>query len=355
MGWTGDAGRVVPDVHDQHAHSLATFAFPEQRKTPQGSRLAGFSNWMVATPGGGSGSRCATARWLGADPKTVLSARQGDATTPSGSFAARLHAHAAHAAHTTHVAAAHAAHAAGRFILRRLGDHALGRQHQGCDGSCVLQRGAGHLGRVQDTHFDHVAIGVVGGVEAVVALAGQHRVDHHRGFAAGVVHDLAQGRLDGLEHQGNAVVLVGVVTLDGASGLLGAQQGHAATGHDAFFHRSTRGVQGVFDAGLLFLHLDFGGSADLDHGHAAGQLGHALLQLLAVVVGRGFLDLHANLLDAGFDVSGGAGAVDDDGVFLAHFDALGGTEVGQGDLFERQADFFSDDLAAGQGSMRLKL
>jgi hypothetical protein len=28
-------------------------------------------------------------------------------------------------------------------------------------------------------------------------------------------------------------------------------------------------VQGVFNAGFLFFHFDFGGSADLDHGHSA--------------------------------------------------------------------------------------
>ena len=128
----------------------------------------------------------------------------------------------------------------------------------------------------------------------------------------------------------------------------GAQQGHAAAGDDAFFHGGAGGVQGVFDAGLLLLHFDFGGGADLDHGHAAGQLGHALLQLLAVVVAGGFLDLDADLLDAGLDVGGSAGAVDDGGVFLAHFDALGLAQVGQGDLLERQADFFGDHLAAGQ-------
>src|SRR5690606_41254097 len=54
----------------------------------------------------------------------------------------------------------------------------------------------------------------------------------------------------------------------------------------AFFDRRTRGVQGVFDAGLLFLHLDLGRGTDLDHRNAAGQLNHALLQLLAVVVRR---------------------------------------------------------------------
>ena len=81
-----------------------------------------------------------------------------------------------------------------------------------------------------------------------------------------------------------------------------ADQRDAAARHHAFFDRRTRGVQGVFDARLLFLHLDFGRGADLDHGHAAGELGHALLQLLAVVVGGGLLDLRLDLLDARLDV-----------------------------------------------------
>jgi ABC-2 type transport system permease protein len=46
-------------------------------------------------------------------------------------------------------------------------------------------------------------------------------------------------------------------------------------------------VQRVLDAVLLLLELDLGGRADLDHRHAAGQLGQPLLQLLAVVVGVG--------------------------------------------------------------------
>jgi hypothetical protein len=43
-----------------------------------------------------------------------------------------------------------------------------------------------------------------------------------------------------------------------------------------------------------------------------------------------------------------ASAVDDDGVFLADFDTLGLAQFRQRDLFQGQADFFSDDLAAGQ-------
>src|SRR3546814_15915485 len=60
--------------------------------------------------------------------------------------------------------------------------------------------------------------------------------------------------------------------------------------------------------GLLFLHFDPGRGTDLDHRNAAGQLGHALLQLLAVVVRRGLFDLRLDLLDAAFDATGFAGA-----------------------------------------------
>src|SRR5574343_1308311 len=226
-----------------------------------------------------------------------------------------LHAHAAHATH-----AAHVGHAAGRcVVLRSFCHHALGGQHQCRHRSGVLQCSASHLGGVQNTHFDHVAIGVVGSVEAVVALASQHGIDHHAGLATGVGHDFAQGGFDGLEHQLDASVLVSVVPLDLASSLTCAQQGHAATGHNAFFHSSAGGVQGVFHAGFLFFHLDFGGGANLDDGHTASQLGHALLQLLTVVVAGRFFDLDANLLDAGFDVSSHASAVDDGGVFLGDF------------------------------------
>jgi len=82
-------------------------------------------------------------------------------------------------------------------------------------------------------------------------------------------------------------------------------------------------VQGVLDAGLLFLHLHLGGGADLDHAHATGQLGQAFLKLLLVVIGGGLLDLLADLLAAALDVGLGTGAIDDGGLFLADLDLLG--------------------------------
>ena len=106
-----------------------------------------------------------------------------------------------------------------------------------------------------------------------------------------------------------------------------ADVGHAAAGDDALLHRGAGGVQRVLDPGLLLLHLGLGGRADVDHRHAADQLGQPLLELLAVVVGGGLLDLRADLLDAALDVGLLAGAVDERGVVLVDDDPLGAAEV----------------------------
>src|SRR5439155_22197252 len=83
---------------------------------------------------------------------------------------------------------------------------------------------------------------------------------------------------------------------------LRAEQRDTATRDDALFHRGARGVHRILDPRLLLLQLHLGGRADADHRHAAHQLGEPLLQLLAVVVGGGLLDLRPDLLDAALDV-----------------------------------------------------
>jgi hypothetical protein len=72
----------------------------------------------------------------------------------------------------------------------------------------------------------------------------------------------------------------------------------------------------VIDAILALLDLDFGGAADLDDGNAASELGKPLLQLFLVIIGRGCLDLGADLLDTGLDIITRTGTVDDGGVVL---------------------------------------
>ena len=108
------------------------------------------------------------------------------------------------------------------------------------------------------------------------------------------------------------------------------------------------GVQGVLDAGLLFLHLGLGGGADIDDGHAAHDLGQALGELLAVVVRGGLLDLGADLLHAALDLVGLAGAVHDGGVFLVDDHALGRAEIVDGHVLQLHARVLGHHLAAGE-------
>ena len=74
----------------------------------------------------------------------------------------------------------------------------------------------------------------------------------------------------------------------------------------------------VIDAILALLHLGLGRATDADHRNAAGELGQPLLQLLAVIVGGGLLDLRLDLVDARLDVGLLAGTVDDRGVLLVN-------------------------------------
>jgi hypothetical protein len=52
----------------------------------------------------------------------------------------------------------------------------------------------------------------------------------------------------------------------------------------------------------FFSFISLGGCTDVDDGDTAGELGEALLELLAVVVGGGLFDLTADLVHAAADV-----------------------------------------------------
>src|SRR5262245_27367138 len=240
---------------------------------------------------------------------------------------------------------------AGSFLLllRSLGDHRLGRQQATRDGCRVLQRKTRDLRRVDDAELDHVAILAGRGVEAVVALAAHDGIQHHGRIGAGVADDLAQRLFDGSLQDVDADVLVLVRAFEVRKALQRAQQRHAAARHYALFDGRARRVQRVLDASLLLLHLDLGRGTHLDDGDAAGELRHALLELLAIVVRRGLLDLLVDLIDAALDVRLLAGAVDDRRVLLRDLDLLRLAEVVHRGLLERQTDFLADDLASREG------
>ena len=181
----------------------------------------------------------------------------------------------------------------------------------------ILQGAAHHLGRVDDALGDQVAVGAGLGVVAPGVVGVLHDLaDDDRAVLTGVAGDLPRRSLQGAANDVDADLLVLVLDVEAVERLEAAQEGDAAAGQDAFLDGGARRVQRVVDAVLALLDLDLGGAADLDDGHAAGELGQALLQLLLVVVGGGLLDLRLDLLDARLDVGLLAGAVDDGGVVL---------------------------------------
>ena len=126
------------------------------------------------------------------------------------------------------------------------------------------------------------------------------------------------------------------------------QQRYAAAGDHALLDRRTSCRERVLDAVLLLLELDLGGRADLDERDAAGQLRQPLLQLLAVPVGVGVVDLALDLGDATLHVVLGTRALDDGGVVLGDLHLAGPAEQVEGGVLELEADLLGDDLAAGE-------
>jgi len=97
---------------------------------------------------------------------------------------------------------------------------------------------------------------------------------------------------------------------------------------------------------LALLELDLGGRARLDDGHAAGELGQALLELLGVVLGRRVLDLDLDLSHAALDLLVAAAAVDDGRRILGQDDLAGAAQHVEIGVLELEADGLRDDLTA---------
>src|SRR5690606_35803997 len=248
----------------------------------------------------------------------------------------------------------HAAHATGRvgsaglLLLRLVGDHGLGGQEQAGDGSGVLQRRAGDLGRVDDAGLQQVLVLAGRGVQTGTGGQGLDLLRDDAALEAGVDGDLLQRGLNG---QLDAVGTGGLVALQLQAlegGLSGLQQRHATTSQDALLDGGLGVADRVLDAVLALLELDLGGGTALDVGYAAGQLGQPLRQLLAVVVGVGALDLGADLVDAAGALLLVASALDDGGLVLGDDDLAGLAQQVQVGVLQLQTDLFADDLAAGQ-------
>src|SRR5680860_142852 len=227
--------------------------------------------------------------------------------------------------------------------MGHLSDERLRCDEQCGDRSSVLQRRTGHLGRVDDAGLHEVLVDTGCCVEAGNLFAANPRYDDAT-LIAGVDGDLADGSLERTpDDLTSSLHVIGAATqlVDDCAR---AKQGNAATGHDALFDGCTGRLDGVLDAVLLFLELDLGGRANLDHGNAARQLGETLSKLLTVPVGVAVLDLATDLRHASRDIGGGASALDDGRVVLGDDDLAGTTEKVDADVVELETDLFRDHL-----------
>src|SRR5690606_25062236 len=265
----------------------------------------------------------------------------------SGAASGWLH----HAAHATHASGHAARHSAARALfLGLVGDDGFGGEQETGDRGRVLQGSARDLGRVDDAGLDQVLELAGGSVEAVGTGLTLDLLDDDGTFVAGVAGDEAGRGVQRLADRSSAGLLVTLEALDGGGhSSAGTDESRSTAGDDAFFDGGAGGRQRIFDAVLLLLELHLGGCADLDDGNAAGQLGETLLELLAVPVGVGLVDLTLDLGHATVDVVGRAAAVHDGGVVLGDDDLAGGTEEIQGGVLELEADGLGDHGATGEG------
>ena len=133
-------------------------------------------------------------------------------------------------------------------------------------------------------------------LKPIVPSALGHAADDHRTLVTGVLGDHLGGGLQRLVHQaGTRGLVAGQLVDHRGHGVTAAQQRRPAAGHDTLLDGRTRRRQSVLDAVLLLLQLHLGGGADLDDRHTAGQLGETLLELLAVPVRIGVVDLGAGI------------------------------------------------------------
>ena len=100
---------------------------------------------------------------------------------------------------------------------------------------------------------------------------------------------------------------------------------------------------------LLFLQLGLGGRADADDGYTTRQFCQAFLQLFAVVIAGGLIDLGPDLVDARLNRFLFALAADNRGVVFISDDFLGLAQVGNGGGLEFLAHFIRNHHRAGQG------
>ena len=215
----------------------------------------------------------------------------------------------------------------GFFLLREVGDEALSGEEQTGDRCCILQCAAGHFGRIHDTGYDEIFVGVGGDVVTFVTGGCLDLCDDECAFATCVEGKLTKWCFDGATDDFNAGLFVKCQSLKTFKSGLCADECGATTRDDALFYGSAGSVKRVFNASLLLLDFGFGSRTDIDDSHSASEFCKTLLELLTIVIAGGFFDLTANEVHTARDVCGFTSTFNDGGVFLGNHNTLGGAEI----------------------------
>src|SRR6516162_2669901 len=235
------------------------------------------------------------------------------------------------------------------FLLRLVCNHRLGGDQQTRNGSGVLQSGAHHFGRIDNTCLDEIFIFLGRGVEAERAFAVLDLIENYGAVCAGIGSNPPQRFFKAFLNDADTnLFVVGYTQIWQAC--RGAYQRDAAARNNAFFHRRSRCVERVFDTGLLFLHFDFGRSSHFDDRNSAGELRETLLQLFTIVIRRRLLDLGADLGDAAFDRRFLPRTFNYSGVILVNDHSFGAAEIFDRNVFQLYAKFLGNHLTIRENS-----
>ena len=93
-------------------------------------------------------------------------------------------------------------------VLWHLGNSCLGDEDEGCNGSCVLECGAGDLNWVKNAHLNHVTVLARSGVKTLAGWECLDLLDNYAALEASVVSDGADWSLKCLADDLNADLLV---------------------------------------------------------------------------------------------------------------------------------------------------
>ena len=186
--------------------------------------------------------------------------------------------------------------------------------------------------------------------EGVVAkTAAADFLDHHIAVGTGIRRDLTdRGGERTLDDLDTGALIPSQFGGQAAQPIGQLQQQAAPTGHDALFDGSAGGVEGILNPQLAIAQFGFGGSAHLDHGHTTGQLGDPFVQLFAVVVRIGGLQLP---FDRCHPLAYGCFACligHDRGLVLGDRDPVGPAQILKGGALQAHRPVFGNHLAAGQ-------